>query len=381
MNILRMNEWARDLTRKTRSGSQELKEVNSNWVPPMGQALKWLSEATLKDFKWKIKLWLPKSQTWLSDFTFTFHFPALEKEMATHSSVLAWRIPGKGEPRGLPSMGSHRVGHNWSDLAAAAAAGGWYIRIKPGPLPSLTSGKESAADPWWIPSLEYVPLLPGSGSAHTAILVGSGCDILTDMTSSEKPNWCTPLLPMRRLVFGVKVGNEGPVWKETLTSSICSHAWLVTLSQALSLVAVQLNKEHFPTMGSSEPVGCFTITLTPLRHPYQAGVSPCTAPMCVPNRYQWVDIMQGTEDVGTWTRQSLALGYDMKNCLSLQLFMTGSFSSLRFQPCQLYATCLYPLRKATARENDKPHAQIPVAFMPREWFSLMIHSLPTVKVQ
>ena len=58
-----------------------------------------------------------KSQARLSDFTFTFHFPALEKEMATHSSVLAWRIPGTGEPGGLPSMGSHRVGHDRSDLA------------------------------------------------------------------------------------------------------------------------------------------------------------------------------------------------------------------------------------------------------------------------
>ena len=48
----------------------------------------------------------------LSDFTFTFHFHALEKEMATHSSVLAWRIPGSGEPGGLLSLGSHRVGHN-----------------------------------------------------------------------------------------------------------------------------------------------------------------------------------------------------------------------------------------------------------------------------
>ena len=52
------------------------------------------------------------SRTWLSDFTFTFHFHALEKEMATHSSVLAWRIPGTGEPGGLSSMGSHRVGHD-----------------------------------------------------------------------------------------------------------------------------------------------------------------------------------------------------------------------------------------------------------------------------
>ena len=63
-----------------------------------------------------------KSQTQLSGFTFTFHFHVLEKEMATHSSVLPWRIPGRGEPGGLPSMGSHRVGHDWSDLAAAAAA-------------------------------------------------------------------------------------------------------------------------------------------------------------------------------------------------------------------------------------------------------------------
>ena len=59
-----------------------------------------------------------KNRTRLSNFTFTFHFHALEKELATHSSVLAWRIPGTGVPGGLPSMGSHRVGH---DLAAAAA--------------------------------------------------------------------------------------------------------------------------------------------------------------------------------------------------------------------------------------------------------------------
>ena len=59
-----------------------------------------------------------KSWTRLSDFTFTFHLHGLGKEMATHSSVLAWRIPGTGEPGGLPSMGSHRVGHDWSDLAA-----------------------------------------------------------------------------------------------------------------------------------------------------------------------------------------------------------------------------------------------------------------------
>ena len=56
----------------------------------------------------------------MSDFTFTFHFHNLEKEMATHYSVLAWRIPGMGEPGWLPSMGLRRIGHNCSDLAAAA---------------------------------------------------------------------------------------------------------------------------------------------------------------------------------------------------------------------------------------------------------------------
>ena len=60
-----------------------------------------------------------KGRTRLSDFTFTFHFHALEKEMAAHSSVLAWRIPETVGPGGLPSMGSHRVGHDWSDLAVA----------------------------------------------------------------------------------------------------------------------------------------------------------------------------------------------------------------------------------------------------------------------
>ena len=77
---------------------------------------------------------IAKSRIRLSVFTFTFHFHALEKEMATHSSVLAWRIPGTGAPGGLPSMGSHRVRHDWSDLATAAAAasaasatGNWSI--------------------------------------------------------------------------------------------------------------------------------------------------------------------------------------------------------------------------------------------------------------
>ena len=68
---------------------------------------------------WAAVRGVAKSQIRLSDFTFTFHFHALEKEMATHSSVLAWRIPGMGEPGGLPFVGLHRVGHGRSNLAAA----------------------------------------------------------------------------------------------------------------------------------------------------------------------------------------------------------------------------------------------------------------------
>ena len=94
---------------------------------------------------------MAKSQERLSDFTFTFHFHALEKEMATHSSVLAWRIPGTGEPGGPPSMGSHRVRHDRSNLATVAAV---IIHLKPDilecevnwALGSITMNKASGGD-------------------------------------------------------------------------------------------------------------------------------------------------------------------------------------------------------------------------------------------
>ena len=75
--------------------------------------------------------------TRLSNFTFTFHVHALEKEMATHSSVLAWRIPGTGEPGGLPSMGSNRVGHDWSNLEAVLVEKGFLYD---------SAGKESTCN-------------------------------------------------------------------------------------------------------------------------------------------------------------------------------------------------------------------------------------------
>ena len=88
---------------------------------------------------WAAVLRVAKSRTRLRDFTFTFHLHALEKEMATHSSVLAWRIPGMGEPGGLPSMGLRRVGHDLSDLAVAAAVAKSYPTLRD-PMDCSTPG-------------------------------------------------------------------------------------------------------------------------------------------------------------------------------------------------------------------------------------------------
>ena len=110
-----------------------------------------------------------KSRTRLSNFTFTFHFHALEKEMATHSSVLAWRIPGTGEPGGLPSMGSHRVGHDWSNLAAAASQF-WSTYLKAG-FPGCSDGKESACSERGLGSIPGLGRSPEKGMAtHSSIL-------------------------------------------------------------------------------------------------------------------------------------------------------------------------------------------------------------------
>ena len=101
-----------------------------------------------------------RSRTRLSDFTFTFHFHALEKEMATHSSTLAWRIPGTGEPGGLLSKGSHRVRHDWSDLAAAAAIYHEFLL----PLTSFSLSTKASESTWIFTEAHHFLALPPRGS-------------------------------------------------------------------------------------------------------------------------------------------------------------------------------------------------------------------------
>ena len=148
-----------------------------------------------------------KSWTRLSDFTFTFHFPALEKEMATHSSVLAWRIPGMGEPGGLPSMGSHRVGHDWSDLAAAAACD---TVVKN--LPANTGNVGS---------------IPGSGKFH-----GGGNGNALRYSCLEK-------------------SMERGAWRATVHGVTKIQTWLSTHAIFLQTIMCCFSKEiHFPRANS-----------------------------------------------------------------------------------------------------------------------------------
>ena len=132
------------------------------------------------------------------DFTFTFHFHALEKEMATHSSVLAWRIPGTGEPGGLPSMGSHRVGHNWSDLAAAAAAQKQWVFLVAGQWRICLHCSRHGFDPWvgkipWRRKWQPLPVfLPGKNPMDRGdwwATVYSVTGVRNDLVTKPQNQW------------------------------------------------------------------------------------------------------------------------------------------------------------------------------------------------
>ena len=132
-----------------------------------------------------------KSRTQLSHFTFIFHFHALEKEMTTHSSVLAWRIPGTGESGGLLSMGWHRVGHDWSDLAAAAAALTFIKRLFISSSLSAIRMVSSAYLRLLIFLLAI--LIPACASSSPAFLMMHSADKLNKQGDYIQP-WLTPFL-------------------------------------------------------------------------------------------------------------------------------------------------------------------------------------------
>jgi len=125
-----------------------------------------------------------KSRTWLSNFTFTFHFHALEKEMATHSSVPSWRIPGTGEPGGLPSMGSHRVRHDWSDLAAAAA---------------VTDGAESGSQCSCMSTLMLLTWRASLGKSRNSVIQEAGLSGFPRAKENWRRLWAPTILVSKPL--------------------------------------------------------------------------------------------------------------------------------------------------------------------------------------
>ena len=135
-----------------------------------------------------------KSWTRLSDFTCTFHFHALEKEMATHSSILAWRIPRTAEPGGLLSMGSHRVGHDWSDLAAAALQ--WEKAMAP----------HSSTLAWKIPWAEEAGRLQSMGSLRVSHNWATSLSLFTFMHWRRKWQPTPVFLPGEPQGWGSLVG-------------------------------------------------------------------------------------------------------------------------------------------------------------------------------
>ena len=136
------------------TGPPEKFSVLKGALPPYGEGngtplqYSCLENPTDRGAWWASVYGVEQSRTRLSDFTFTFHFHALEKEMAAHSSVLTWRIPGTGEPGGLPSMGSHRVGHDQSDLATAAAPS---LSCRPCELSKSYGEEEGEERPTFLP--------------------------------------------------------------------------------------------------------------------------------------------------------------------------------------------------------------------------------------
>ena len=159
-----------------------------------------------------------KSQTWLSDLTFTFHFRALEKEMATHSSVLAWRIPGMVEPGGLTSTGLHRVRHDWRDLTAAA-------------------------EEWGVHWSEFITFI-WTVNQHYSFLHCQK-EYPCDTTSRSILPTCgitqVSWVPGARCISGLVLCNSGNQWRDVLRLQTTSMSFLHPKHQRASFLLVPWN--------------------------------------------------------------------------------------------------------------------------------------------
>ena len=173
-----------------------------------------------------------KSRTRLSDFTFTFHFHALEEEMATHSSVLAWRIPGTAGPGGLPSMGFHRVRHDWSDLAAAAAAAA-ELGESQGRWSLMGCRQGVAQSRTWLKRLS-------SRAYKVSYLIGSMESPRPKAGQEKLLQWWNMSLAAPTFLFnlcspGFPFYPHFPPEPSALNSYICTHAHQVSFPTSISI--------------------------------------------------------------------------------------------------------------------------------------------------
>ena len=171
-----------------------------------------------------------KSQTRLSDFPFTFHFHALEKEMATHSSALVWRIPGTEEPGGLPSRGSHGVRHDWSALAAAApvwttatTSHGFHPYLDPQTCSTVVWIYTTSIPNCQYPKLPYQPL--PTITVRRALL----CRNIWGLTEEDSFSFST-LKSTNRLCFGLEVDRAV---RFSTSTFLKKDSWRITVINSL----------------------------------------------------------------------------------------------------------------------------------------------------
>ena len=203
-----------------------------------------------------------KSRTRLSAFPFTFHFQVWEKEMATHSSILAWRIPGTGEPGGLPSMGSHRVGHDWRDLAAAVRSFQVVLVVK-----NLPPNAGDIRDAGSIPRLERSPGRGHGNPLQYSCLANSMDRRAWRATVHRVRHDWSDLACMQCLmtvrIFHVLIGHVYVFSGEmSLEKNVfCKWIFVVNCKSSLYIMDTKCLSNVWLARTSSDPLGCLLTLL------------------------------------------------------------------------------------------------------------------------